>query len=377
MKHDRQARAPGPMPIPPWSRRQFVQRAALGGGAMALGAIPVPGRGAAPPQVPAASSEAFTAKAVYMNPLISVTNDDFLYLVNMINQTELNALVVDVKEVRVYVNSSVDLFRATNTVSPVLDAPGLLRTLDADDIYAIARLVVFKDSAIASARPDLAVLDTETGAPWVDYGDGLWLNPLNEEVWEAIASYAVELAELGFDEIQFDYVRFPSDGDLSTTDYGQDVDERIRADALVGFLGYCRERLAPFDIATAADVFGYTYLLDDIGIGQDAGRIAEVVDVVCPMTYPSHYPDGSMDVAGHPNDFPYETIAQTLEIGSTRVPASRSRPWIQDFSLPGMREYGAEDVRAQIAACDDAGTAGWMVWDPNNVYHADGFVTTA
>ncbi|MBA2520662.1 MAG: twin-arginine translocation signal domain-containing protein, partial [Chloroflexia bacterium] len=111
MKHDRQARAPGPMPIPPWSRRQCVQRAALGGAAMVLGAIPVPGRGAAPPQVLAASSEAFTAKAVYMNPLISVTNDDFLYLVNMVNQTELNALVVDVKEVGVYVNSSVDLFR--------------------------------------------------------------------------------------------------------------------------------------------------------------------------------------------------------------------------------------------------------------------------
>ncbi len=308
-----------------------------------------------------------------MNPLISVTNDDFLYLVNMINQTDLNGLVVDVKEIGVYVPSEVELFNEANVVSPVLDAPGLLRTLEANDIYGIARLVVFKDAEIALARPDLAVLDTETGEPWVDYGDGRWLNPFNEEVWDAIASYAVELAKLGFNEIQFDYVRFPSDGDLSTMDFGREVDEPARIEALAGFLSMCRERLAPYDVRTAADVFGYTYLLDDIGIGQDAASIAAHVDVVCPMVYPSHYPEGSMDVDGHPNDFPYETIAQTLDIGASRVPPAQTRPWIQDFSLPGMREYGVEDVRAQIRACDEAGTAGWMVWDPNNIYHADAF----
>lgn len=312
-----------------------------------------------------------------MNPLISATNDDFLYLVNMVNQTDLNALVVDVKEVGVYVDTAVNLFRETGSVTPVLDAAGLLRTLAANDIYAIARLVVFKDFSVATARPDLAVLDTETGDPWVDDGDGLWLNPLKEEVWEAVAAYAVELSAMGFNEIQFDYVRFPSDGDLDRMDFGQPVDEEVRTDAIVGFLGYCREQLAPYGVATAADVFGYTYLLDDIGIGQDAARIAGVVDVVCPMTYPSHYPEGSMDVAGHPNDFPYETIAQTLEVGASRVPPGRTRPWIQDFSLPGMREYGTEDVRAQIVACEEAGTAGWMVWDPNNVYHADAFVLGA
>lgn len=312
-----------------------------------------------------------------MNPLISVTNEDFLYLVNMINQTDLNALVIDVKEVGVYVPTEVELFNEAGTVASVLDAGGLLRTLKANEIYPIARLVVFKDSDIALARPDLAVLDSETGAPWIDYGDGHWLNPFQEEVWQAIGAYAVELAELGFDEIQFDYVRFPSDGDLSTMDFGREVDEAARIEALSGFLGYCREQLAPYDVRTAADVFGYTYLLDDIGIGQDAARIAEVVDVVCPMAYPSHYPDGSMDVDGHPNDFPYETIAQTLEIGAARVRPAQTRPWIQDFTLPGMREYGVDDVRAQIEACDNAGTAGWMVWDPNNVYHAAAFTGPA
>lgn len=358
------------------SRRRLMHLAAGAGTGAIAGGIGKPIAATPLHQTPLPQPEPFTARAVYMNPLISVTNEDFLYLVNMINQTDLNALVVDVKEVGVYVPSAVELFNETNTVSPVLDAAGLLRTLDANDIYGIARLVVFKDSDIALARPDLAVLDTETGEPWVDYGDGRWLNPFNEEVWAAIADYAVELAEMGFDEIQFDYVRFPSDGDLSTMDFGRDVDEPARIEALAGFLGYCRERLAPYEVRTGADVFGYTYLLDDIGIGQDAASIAQFVDVVCPMVYPSHYPEGSMDVDGHPNDFPYETIVQTLDVGASRVAPTQTRPWIQDFSLPGMREYGVEDVRAQIRACDEAGTAGWMVWDPNNIYHADAFIVS-
>jgi hypothetical protein len=356
------------------SRRRLMQCAAIAGSSLAVAQPSVGAAAAASSRSQPSTPDVFTARAVYMNPLVSVTNEDFLYLVNMINQTDLNALVVDVKEVGVYVPTAVELFNAAGSAYPVLDAAGLLRTLAANDIYGIARLVVFKDSAVALARPDLAVLDSETGAPWVDDGDGHWLNPFQEEVWEAVAAYAVELAELGFDEIQFDYVRFPSDGDLSTMDFGRDVDEAVRVDAIADFLGYCREQLAPLGVRTAADVFGYTYVLDDIGIGQNAARVAENVDLVCPMVYPSHYPDGSMDVEGHPNDFPYETIAQTLDIGADRVSPAQTRPWIQDFTLPGMSEYGVEEVRSQIAACDDAGTAGWMAWDPNNVYHAEAFV---
>lgn len=357
------------------NRRQLMRGASLAAGSLAAGQLGLQPDALAQPRLQQTAPDPFAARAVYMNPLISVTNDDFLYLVNMINQTDLNALVVDVKEVGVYVPTAVELFNATNSVSAVLDAPGLLRTLAANEIYGIARLVVFKDSVIALARPDLAVQTVGSGDPWVDYGDGHWLNPLKEEVWEAVAAYAVELAELGFNEIQFDYVRFPSDGNLSTMDFGTEVDETVRTDAIIGFLGYCREQLAQYDVRIAADIFGYTYLLDDIGIGQNAARIAEVVDVVCPMVYPSHYPEGSVDVPGHPNDYPYETIAQTLEVGASRVPPGQTRPWIQDFTLPGMSEYGEAEVRAQIEACDDAGTAGWMVWDPNNVYHAAAFVT--
>ena len=316
----------------------------------------------------------FAAKAIYMNPRITTDNEGFLPLVDLIDRTELNALVVDVKELGVYVETDVALFRETGAVDAILDAAGLLRTLHARGIYAIARHVVFKDDYVAAARPDLAVADKTTGGTWLDFNGGAWLNPFAEEVQEANARFAAELAALGFDEVQFDYVRFPSDGDLETMDFGRPVTEEARVEAITGFLALAREQLAPSGTKTAADVFGYTLILEDIGIGQNAARIAEVVDYVCPMVYPSHFPNGSIDVPGHPNDFPTETIAISMASGAEMIgDAGKLRPWLQDFSLGGMSEYGMAEVRAQIDAAEAAGTSGWMIWDPNNEYHTDAF----
>jgi len=186
----------------------------------------------------------------------------------------------------------------------------------------------------------------------------------------------VELADLGFDEIQFDYVRFPSDGDLGTMDFGRPTSPSDQIEAITAFLATTEDALAPTGAKSAADVFGFTLLVDDIGIGQDVQRLAPVVDYVCPMVYPSHFPNGSLDVAGHPNDFPYETIAISLEAGKANVPgvAPKLRPWLQDFSLPGMSEYGVAEVRAQIDAAEAAEVGGWMIWDPNNRYHEAAFL---
>ena len=249
--------------------------------------------------------------------------------------------------------------------------------LRAHDVYAIARLVVFKDLLVVAARPDLAILDTGTGGSWRDWSGATWLNPFGREVWEATVELAVEAARLGFDEVQFDYVRFPSDGDLSTADFGpRPVTPDTRSTAIAGFLGMAGDALKPTGAKVAADVFGYTLLVDtDLGIGQDSARLARLVDVLCPMVYPSHFPDGSLVLPGHPNDFPYETIAISMDAGKTKLggTARKLRPWLQDFSLPGLRAYGAEDLRAQIDAAEAAGTGGWMVWDPNNLYHEAAF----
>jgi hypothetical protein len=321
-----------------------------------------------------AASDEFAAKAVYLNPTMD-DGYDLDRLLGLIDRTELNALVIDVKEQGVYVDTGVDLFREAGTVVPYYDVVAVLDALHAHDVYAIARQVVFKDTPLAEARPDLAVADAATGAPWHDMNGVAWVNPFSEEVWAANIDLALELVGLGFDEIQFDYVRFPTDGDLEAMDFGRELTESVRVETIAGFLGEARANIAAGGAMVGADVFGFTLLLDDIGIGQNVPRIAEVVDYVCPMVYPSHFPDGSIAVAGQPNDFPYETIAISLGAGEEKVAGLRGklRPWLQDFSLPGMSEYGAAEVRAQIDAAEANGAAGWMVWNAASVYDDDAF----
>jgi hypothetical protein len=320
-----------------------------------------------------AAPNEFAAKAVYLNPTMD-DGDDLDRLLGLIDRTELNALVIDVKEEGVYVETGVDLFHEAGTVVPYYDVATVLDVLHARDIYAIARLVVFKDTLLAEARPDLAVADAATGGPWRDMNGVAWVNPFSEEVWAANIDLAEELVGLGFDEIQFDYVRFPTDGDLEAMDFGREVTESVRVETIAGFLGEARTSLAPGG-KVGADVFGFTLILDDLGIGQNVRRIAEVVDYVCPMVYPSHFPNGSIVVDGHPNDFPYETIEISLAAGEEKIAEARGklRPWLQDFSLPGMSDYGALEVRAQIDAAEANGAAGWMIWNAANVYHDDAF----
>jgi hypothetical protein len=317
----------------------------------------------------------FEAKAVYLNPTMD-DGYDLDRLLGLIDRTELNALVIDVKEEGVYVDTGVDFFHEAGTVVPYYDVAAVLDALHAQDVYTIARQVVFKDTPLADARPDLAVADATTGGPWRDMNGVAWVNPFNEDVWAANIDLAVELVGRGFDEIQFDYVRFPTDGDLEAMDFGREVTEAVRVETIAGFLGEARANLAARGAKVGADVFGFTLILDDIGIGQNVGRIAEVVDYVCPMVYPSHFPNGSIAVDGHPNDFPYETIEISLGLGEEKVAGSmgRIRPWLQDFSLPGMSDYGPADVRAQIDAAEANGAAGWMIWNAASVYHEDAFI---
>ncbi|MGH2531206.1 MAG: putative glycoside hydrolase [Thermomicrobiales bacterium] len=311
-----------------------------------------------------------------MNPYATHDWNGFIRLVNLIERTELNALVIDIKEEAVYFRTRVDFFRDANVVTPLYDLTEMLDALKQRGIYAIARQVIFKDSRVAEARPDLAVKHKRTGGPWRDYGGVAWVNAFEPELWEANAALAVDAVRLGFDEIQYDYIRFPSDGDLSTMDFGRPYTEQSRADAIVEFLKLSRRRILDAGGKLAADVFGYTLMVDnDLGIGQNVERIARTVDVVCPMVYPSHWPTGSLPVNGHPNNYPYETIAITMARAQEKLGrhAHKVRPWLQHFSLPGMRAYGAAEVRAQIDAAHETNVEGWMIWDPSNQYHEQAF----
>jgi hypothetical protein len=310
-------------------------------------------------------------RAIYLNPRITDSWDGFMRLVDLIDRTELNAIVIDIKEDHVFYPTDVGLFRACGTVAPLYDITAMLSVLADHGIYSIARLVVFKDPLVAEVQPQLAVLDTETGGLWRDMNGIAWVNPLEETLWEANLELAIEAAGLGFDEIQYDYVRFPTDGDLSRMDFGVELTEEIRTDAIATFSALSAEHLAATGAQLAADIFGYTlFVSDDLGIGQNAYRLAPVFDTLCPMVYPSHFPEGSLLVPGHPNDFPYETIRISMETGASKVDGQtrKLRPWLQDFSLPGMTPYGVAEVRAQIDAAEATKTGGWLLWNPDNAY---------
>lgn len=315
----------------------------------------------------------FSVKGVYFSTAISNTPEDIDRFVNLINTTELNAIVIDVKEEIVFYDSQVPFFRDAGTVQPALDLPKLLQTMRDNNIYTIARQVVFKDSIVAEARPDLAVKNEQTGKPWRDMNDVSWVNPTNEILWQANVDMAVELAELGFDEIQYDYVRFPTDGDLSTMDFGVEYNQANREAAIEGFLKLSHEALIPTGAKLSADVFGYTMLVDDdLGIGQNFASLVDYVDYLSPMVYPSHYGDAAIGYAP-PNDYPYELISDSMvrARGMLGGNARPIRPWLQDFDFPGMTPYGPKEVRAQIDAVEENGGSGWLLWDPNNVFTAE------
>lgn len=355
--------------LPPFATSRLNRRMLLGA---AMGSL---ASAAAGPRLSSAqTADTSQVKAVYLNP-VALDWAGIEQLLDLIIRTELNAVVVDIKEDGVYSDTEIDLFRSSGSVAPFFDLTGLLNLLHANDIYAIARLVVFRDDYVVAARPDLAVRDSTTGDVWRDYGGLTWINPFAEEYWDAITRLATETAALGFDEVQFDYVRFPSDGDLDRMDFGQPADATTRPRAISSFLGQAQTQLGLTGTAIGTDVFGFTLLIDELGIGQDLTQLAPRVDAICPMVYPSHFPDGSIDVAGHPNDFPAETIAISLEAGRAKLAgnAAQLRPWLQDFTLPGMTEYGPVEVRAQIDAAEAAGAGGWMIWNAASIYHEAAF----
>lgn len=313
-------------------------------------------------------------KGIYYNPNIANTEEEVNRLVEIARTTEVNAIVIDIKEELIFYDTKVQFFRDAGIVNPIMDLPSVLQRFKDEGIYTIARLVVFKDSAVAEKFPELAVLDNQTGGLWRDMNGIAWVNPMDHMLWDANIELAYEAATLGFDEIQYDYIRFPTDGDLSRVVYGIPNTQENREAAIEKFLQRSYERLIPTGVKLSADVFGYTVLVeDDLGIGQNLDQLAPHVDYLSPMVYPSHWPEGSLAVNGHPNDFPYETIEISMGLAVQQLDGQRLklRPWLQDFDywIEGSQPYGDAEVRAQIDAVEDLGLSGWLIWDPNNRYH--------
>ncbi len=294
-------------------------------------------------------------------------------LINIADTTEINALVVDLKDStgHVYYDSKVPLAHEIGAVSPELDPAALVDNLHQHHIYAIARIVVFEDPILAEARPDWAIHDSSTGGLWRTFNGLAWVNAHRHEVWDYDVAIATEAASFGFDEIQLDYIRFPTDGPLNRAEYGVPHNDTTRPKAIADFLSEMYSAIAPTHAYLAADVFGLTlWETADGGIGQNLETVAQHLDYVCPMVYPSHFYSGSMgfDI---PNDHPYEVILWSLQNGDKRIPQYKAklRPWLQDFSLGEGIAYGPTEVKRQIDAANDFGASGWMLWNASNEYH--------
>jgi hypothetical protein len=294
----------------------------------------------------------------------------------LIDRTELNALVIDAKgdQGGIPYRSAVALATQAGAqeVITVRDMPGLLKRLKDRGIYTIARVVAFKDDPLARARPEWAVR-TRSGGLWTDQEGLAWTDPFRREVWDYVLDVAEETARLGFDEIQFDYVRFPDQIGLT---YSQPSTEAGRVAAISGFLAEARRRLAPYNVFLVADVFGYVlWNLDDTEIGQRLEDLVPHLDYVSPMLYPSGFQHGIpryRDPVAHP----YEIVDLSLRRGRQRtgLPAVRFRPWLQAFQDYAFdcRPFGAHEIGAQIRAAEAFGANGWMLWNPRNRYSADG-----
>ncbi len=248
------------------------------------------------------------------------------------------------------------------------DLPAVVREFEDAGIYTVARIVLFKDDRLARGRPDLAVHRPD-GSVWANAKGVAWVDPYRREVWDYNLAIASRAAAAGFDEIQFDYVRFPSDGDTRLCRYSRpDHTARTASRNLAEFLDYARERLKPLGVKLSLCVFGATTTDDSgLGIGQHLKALARQADYIAPMMYPSHYNRGDYNIRS-PNREPYKTIRLGVRDALERLGSEgwRLRPYLQDFSL-GVR-YDADKVRAQILAAQRLGVTSWMLWNPQNRY---------
>lgn len=336
-------------------------------------------------------------KAVYLTGATAGSTDALDHYIELVKTTELNALVIDIKEGGVVnYESNVPEVRNNNLFTNYYNVENVINKLHDNGIYVIGRIVCFRDNGLATKRPDLAVKKLN-GTLWREGSMGAWTNPHMEEVWKYNIDIAREAVEKGFDEIQFDYVRFPAVRD-SEVIYGKNISSKV--DAINKFLETAKKEIGKCTPAViSADVFGIICesVYDGESIGQDLETVGMNIDYICPMIYPSHYanaaPKGYMangigqSINGvmftAPDLKPYDVVYQTLVKCRDRLSKvenynARVRPYLQDFTASYLPEgyfqtYGAEQVRQQIKAVYDAGYEEWILWDGKNSYSEGAF----
>lgn len=332
------------------------------------------------------TAKAPIVKALYLTGWTVGSSKKVDHYIELANNTEINSYVIDIKDDDGFVGyeSQVPVVQANGTWKKKYNVDSVIKSFHEHNVYIIGRVVCFKDPLYSVKRPDLAIKSTKGGL-WKDNAKLNWLNPYNKENWDYLISIAKEAAEKGFDEIQFDYVRFPSDGKKKDMDFSGITQEKYQA--ISEFLAYAKTEMP--NVPVSADVFGIIFEspADTEGIGQYLEYVGKDIDYISPMAYPSHYAYGQIVNKvkfDKPDLDPYGVVYNTLLKGKDRLAKvsdykAKVRPYLQDFTASWLRpktmyqEYGAEQVRQQIKAVYDAGYEEWIFWDASNTYHEEAF----
>ncbi len=315
----------------------------------------------------------------------SAGGSKFSQLIKLIENSDLNSMVIDIKDDHGYLTYKPEQGSIYSQIGKnyIQDPTKLINNLEEKGIYPIARVVVFKDSVLANKRPDLSFKDGKK--VWTNRRGESFVNPFVKEVWDYNVGVAIEAAKMGFQEIQFDYVRFPEGFEkkdkslayqLGDYDIAKLNNTQKRVEAVSDFVEYAKKQLEPYNVKVSVDIFGYTATLPEApGIGQNFMRISENVDVISSMIYPSHWT--SYFGIAIPDLEPYRVISEYAKLENNKLKALEnppvSRPWIQDFTASWLgrgnyKVYGKSEVEAQIKALNDQGIKEFLIWNAGNSY---------
>ena len=326
------------------------------------------------PEVMALQKEPRPIRALYVNRFASQSRTKMQHLIGIADSTEINALVIDVKDEfgLNWHSADPELQRNEGRMNKVANMKALVDTLRAHGILPIARMVIFKDSTAARMNPD-HVIRRPDGTPWKDKKGLTWVNPYSRAIWDYNFRVADEAVKMGFGEIQFDYVRFPEPYKSLPAQVFPEAAGRSKPQAIHDFVKEARARYNKQGVRLTADIFGLvTTVRGPLEVGQDWEKISPEVDVVLPMVYPSLYPHGSFGIRV-PNAEPYRTIFIAITSARLRdeklgiTTPEHVRPWLQAFTL-GAPRYGPAEVEQQKKAVYDAGYDGWVLWHPGSKY---------
>lgn len=334
-------------------------------------------------------------KSLYMTSWLASGVKNRQGVIDMIDTTEANAIVLDIKDADGRISFLVKDPIVADTGSPtnrIRDIGAFIQELHAKNIYVIGRISVFQDGYLPKIKPEWALTKKSDGTPWKDPKGHQYLDPGNREVWDYMIAVSKAAYDIGFDEINFDYIRYPSDGNIKDIDYKliqADGSVKTRADVIEDFFSYLHDEMKKeYDIPISADLFGLTTSeKTDMGIGQVLERALPHFDFIAPMVYPSHYAKGEYGVA-NPAASPYEIVFRAMTDAKKKIDAmkadpnipqeikdkisfSQIRPWLQDFDMGA--KYTADMIRAQTKATYDSGLTSWMMWDPANTYTKGGY----